>query len=202
MNQLINTLQDIKNLNINNEYTEKRFIEAFNLKEEIKHYVDCEMEIDLENDNNITLWLDKENGVEITRNYKNEFHVFGKRVNIAWSQIEEIKKQLAEPKGFKVLSTKKLQDWIAYTINLNKLCQEKAEDNAAKIARFLQKVDTMHKAGCELTMSESGLQGWLSNKDFQLNFTCDMQSGYTSQHIRLVGNDTIENMAELSNIKL
>lgn len=202
MKTIINTAKDIEALKIENEYTVKRFMSALEVKTNIEKYLACDMEVDTENDDQVTLWIDRKAGVEITKMWKDEYSVFARNASIAWSQLEEIKKELKEPNNFKVLSLKNLQNWIAYTIALKAACQKKAEDNNRKITEFLAKVDTMQKAGCKLVMSESGLHGWLENDNFTLSFTCDQQSGYTSQNLRINDGQTIETMAKLSNITL
>jgi len=187
MKTIIHNEQDIKNLQLENEYTEKNLFGMLELMNElIKLGIPCYIETDLDYHGQII--LDKEQDIRMSNiNYKKEYSIFSYKTYpyINYDNQLQLIKDIKQPNNFKVLNKKTIQKWIDYYKEVNEVYKGESLRLACKVSDYLLKVDTLAKEkGLELSMSEDNKSGRLTSTDFKLVFSIS-DNGYISEDVRL-----------------
>jgi len=201
-NQEVKTLEDFKRITgSTNEYHFRNAENYFKLADKMREFAPCETVLHREGDTHLVIMLDRSDEIIFNQTWNNQLSIFSwkKFKYVDHDDISRIKKDLETPKNFKVMSQKKVDDWIKYTREVLKKAEELSNERHEKIQAFLKKVAGIAR-NCEVKKTNNG--AYITGKNFTFYYEINESSGFISQEIRRneYSNDVSE-FERLNNLK-
>lgn len=187
----IKTEQEIEALEVN-DYHKEGLKQMLKEAQSIGQFAPCKLQYDKISEN-YYLILDEEDDIHINKNYKGEYGIFSWRSydymdSYNKQQIRNLEESPKEPKNFKVLSKKNLENWIKYTKEINKLYKEKSETLTAKVNKFKQDINALatqkNVKKHHIKEEEKEFSGYIDTKNFSMTFNI-LNNGYCEVKTRL-----------------
>jgi hypothetical protein len=158
-----------------------------------------------------TVWLDQCNEaprvyltdtISINLDYHKQFSIYSDQdyKYIDYYAIKELKTELTEPNGFKVLNAKTIQKWIDYNTSLDTL---KLAESVKRVDEVAKKIKEFKALGIEIETKDyhgnDVLRGSIDNDKFMFEFSIDPRTGYCARELKINYklNTDIETLKEL-----
>ena len=211
------TPEDIKALELENEYHTKRLLKELETVQEIKefsHYAKLQYDQNDPSQSRILLpnrgsGEDNLPSLRINKNYKGEYNIFTYDTqNLEYIEFDDITRAsegIKKPNNVRKLSEKKLIDWIEYTNEVYRACKELSEERQKRVIDHIKAFNLLfaNVDDCECYISPDQKNGRLENRFFCYTYKIEA-NGFIDENTKLNYAETkgIKNLEKLLRAKI